>query len=87
MISIKEKIINVQPLRTAEEIQEMKLAIRRGHTETKRVNVLFFVLNNKTIHLSYRTTMPKIRCTLLSISLHFSFSNYKSVFVTFRYIL
>jgi len=32
----KEKIINVQPLRTAEDIQEMKLAIKRGNKGTPK---------------------------------------------------
>lgn len=36
MSSGKEKIINVQPLRTAEEIQEMKLAIKRGNKGTPK---------------------------------------------------
>lgn len=32
----KERIINVQPLRTAEEIEEMKLAIKRGNKGTPK---------------------------------------------------
>ena len=36
MSSSKEKIINVQPLRTAEEIQEMKLAIKGGNKGTPK---------------------------------------------------
>jgi integrase len=36
MMDKKERIINVQPLRTAEEIQEFKLAIKRGNKGTPK---------------------------------------------------
>lgn len=50
----KEKVINVQPLRTAEEIEEMKLAIKRGNkgtpkrTELAQRDVLLFLIGINT---------------------------------------
>lgn len=50
----KEKVINVQPLRTAEEIEEMKLAIKRGNkgtpkrTELAQRDILLFLIGINT---------------------------------------